>query len=73
MIRDQGAWQSQQVGKPLGPGFHAGPVQAAQRLSVAEGVDRWPEELRSALTRSTADHNHCFPRLDDSLMDPEVG
>ena len=45
MIRDQGPWQSQQAGKPLEPGSHEGPVQAAQRLSVAEGVGRWAEEL----------------------------
>lgn len=71
MIRDQGLWQSQQVGKPLEPGFHEGPVQAAQRLSVAEGVDRWAEELSLALTRSIVDHNRRC--LDDSLKDSEVG
>lgn len=48
-------------------------VQAAQRRSVAEGVERWAEELSLALTRSNVDHNHCFPRLDDSLMDPGAG
>jgi hypothetical protein len=73
MIRDQGPWQSQQAGKPLEPGSHEGPLQAAQRLSVAEGVGRWAEELSLALTRSIEDHNRGCPCLNDSLMDSEVG
>lgn len=51
-------------------GFQDG---TAQRLSVADGVDRWAEKLSIALTRSMEDHHRHCPRWDDSLMDPEVG
>lgn len=60
-IRDHGPWQSQQVGMPMEPGFHDGPFQATQRLSVAEGVDRWAEELSLALTKIHRGPNSPLP------------
>lgn len=71
-IEDQGSGTKAKSagGETFQPGLQDG---TAQRLSVAEGVDRWAGKLGVALTRSTEDHHRHCPRWDDSPMDPEVG
>lgn len=44
------------MGEAIGARLPRRARQAVQRLSVAEGVDRWAEEVSSALTISIVDH-----------------